>query len=486
MIKNLRVSMPKAGDIRLGSEKGTNSPGRNLPFFRVESALFEKDFLEQVLGKEPTSISIHFPRLDPKDEDKSLDFIFDTNYKCFRGGRLYCQGNGEKAFRSANRGELVEVDCTCELLGSECKQRAELRVGLSDLVFMGYFQVATSAWNSLTSISAVIDMYHRLLKEDFWSTKFILYKEEMVLGGRKQWITKLAVHPDFRDKLPKAGALAGFMISDHDDESPVNPMQPVVDKILEEYVPKTKIGESLLEIRKAASESGEKFLTQEELEKELDQVELPSEVPGDDMALPPEIKEHLEEVHGDKPAYFSSEDLLDDSGIEEIAEEAGIELPLQTAPQEEAEAARPSETQARDLKHGSASQAIAAIKGTDEKEFLNVMLQTDPRITVRKAAEARLKELQGDKEAVTAITAPSDAQDANPGPPPAPRSNQRILSEKRLEAKAGELIRLGAVTEDWTAAELIQQISGKPLNDMEDREIQTALATMIQMVKDHG
>lgn len=233
-IKNLITRIPRAGIIRLGSQKGTNSPGRNLSYFRLESNVFEMDDLDKTFGKEPKELRIKFPRIDKNDDSKSLEFIFDASYKAYKGGSLFCRGDGEVATRAIAKGKLEQVACTCEYLTGKnpiCKQRGDLKVILCQLPFMGYFALGTSSWNSINSIQNVIEMYYQVLGEKFWITEFTLFKEETFLKGHKQYLLKLKVASDFITHLPRGSEVNAVMMfeDESEDTAPEMPEIPSGD-----------------------------------------------------------------------------------------------------------------------------------------------------------------------------------------------------------------------------------------------------------------
>lgn len=244
-IKNLRIKVPQAGSIRLGTPKTEYAPGKNVPYFRIEvkpgaDIVLNDELMQKVYGEKPEKLRIYFPRKDPHDSQASFNFIFDSNYKAFKGGRVCCVGDGEKALRGVSSKEIQEVSCTCEwLTGAKpiCKQRGELRVGLVDVPFVGYFQIATTSWNSIASISAVLDMYFTQLGEKFWTTKFVLYKEPAMLQGKPQYLVKLMIDPEDAKNLPTTfGAMNNMVFEDDDWELPppaedvVKPDAPIAHK----------------------------------------------------------------------------------------------------------------------------------------------------------------------------------------------------------------------------------------------------------------
>lgn len=225
-IKNMVARIPRAGKVKLGGKKGVNSPGRNLNHFRIETTQFEDFFIKERLGENPSELRIKFPRTNREDEQKSQDFIFDASYKAYKGGKLFCKGDGETAMRAIAKGNLEQVSCTCEYLTGKnpiCKQRGELRVILCDLPFLGYFEIGTSSWNSINSIQSVIETYKEVLGDKFWITEFILFKEETMMQGHKQYIMRMRVASDFVKMMPTGSEVNAVMMFEEEEEHQEQP-----------------------------------------------------------------------------------------------------------------------------------------------------------------------------------------------------------------------------------------------------------------------
>lgn len=243
-IKNMVARIPRAGKVKLGGKKGANSPGRNLSYFRIETTQFEDFFIREKLGENPNELRIKFPRIDRNDESKSQDFVFDASYKAYKAGKLFCKGDGETAMRAIAKGNLEQVPCTCELLTGKnpiCKQRGELRVILCDLPFLGYFEIGTSSWNSINSIQSVIETYKEVLGDKFWITEFILFKEETMMQGHKQYIMRMRVASDFVKMMPTGSEVNAVMMfedeEEHQELSEETPPEPTADTAQTETAP---------------------------------------------------------------------------------------------------------------------------------------------------------------------------------------------------------------------------------------------------------
>ncbi len=227
-IKNRVARLPRAGVIRLGSKKTETSPGRNLEYFRIDTATFTQEAIDEALGKNPKELRIKFPNVNRENPDVSAAFIFDASYKAYKNASLFCKGDGETAVRAIAKNKIETVSCPCEFLTGKnqiCKQRADLRVILCDLPFMGYFQIGTSSWNSINSIQGMIDMYRNILGDTFWTTEFILYKETAMMQGHRQYLLRLKIAPEFISILPTGSAVTASMVFEDDADDEPDPEQ---------------------------------------------------------------------------------------------------------------------------------------------------------------------------------------------------------------------------------------------------------------------
>src|SRR3990167_383766 len=110
MIKGLseRRRLPRLGKIRLGvmvQEPGKRGYPKATDYFVVTPEV------EAVFGHEPKRLDVMFPVDDPA-------LIFPQEYKLYKTAGLWCAGDGERAKRWDERGELRERACHCEFLES--------------------------------------------------------------------------------------------------------------------------------------------------------------------------------------------------------------------------------------------------------------------------------------------------------------------------------------------------------------------------------
>jgi hypothetical protein len=216
MIKTVKESkspmIPMLGKIHLGDPKPSErAPGRNSDKFRFELKVElgeDADLsIEKILGEKITEMKVLFPRIDKNDDQKSLAFIFDANYKLYKEGKAICVGDGETATRINEIDGVKEraiVGCTCKFFeAGQCKQQGDLRISPVEVIKTGnygFFHVTTTSWNAIRDLYNAISHYYEVLgPENFWKTPFILYKRKVKVkpkGGsaREQYI--MALRPD--------------------------------------------------------------------------------------------------------------------------------------------------------------------------------------------------------------------------------------------------------------------------------------------------
>lgn len=213
MIKDRMPKPLRAGKVRLGSPKSGNRPGKNVSTFRVDSDSLPQAFIDSKLGANPDSVDIHFIRLYENDQD-NLAFAFDSGYESWLGQRKFCSGDGQLGTRQQD-GQNIQVNCTCELLQQgKCKQYGLLRVGLTNLPFLGYWEVRTSSWSTIQAVPQLMQLYYNLLGEKFWTTKFQLVKKQQPGASGPVWVTHVVIHPDSVSNLSEGQIAPAFEFND--------------------------------------------------------------------------------------------------------------------------------------------------------------------------------------------------------------------------------------------------------------------------------
>jgi len=152
-----RRRLPRLGKIRLGI-KVTNKSGaeypKEVPYFVIPPETDQRyPQIKQLFGEQPTELDIMFPLND-------REAIFPQALKFYGSGRgLKCKGDKERALQfDAEKKELIEVDCPCDLLEKgKCKQAGVLHIMLPSVSLGGYFQIITSSYNSIVDINSGID-----------------------------------------------------------------------------------------------------------------------------------------------------------------------------------------------------------------------------------------------------------------------------------------------------------------------------------------
>ena len=155
MIKGLseRRRTPRLGKIRLGVM--VQEPGKKA-YPKATSYLVCPPEVEKVFGEKPMRLDIMFPADDPA-------VVFPQEYKAYRASGLWCAGDGERAKRWDEKGNLQERACPCELLESgECGPVATLNFFIPDAVGVGVFQLTTGNQRSITSLNTSLETFSRM------------------------------------------------------------------------------------------------------------------------------------------------------------------------------------------------------------------------------------------------------------------------------------------------------------------------------------
>ena len=162
--------IPRIGKIHLGI-KTSNAKGNQHPkpvdYFVVKpddstSEAAAKAF-HSVYGEEPREITVAFPSNDP-------DQFFPQWLTSYRGGdgwhQRYCQGDGETAQRSDEKGGYVPIPCLykeCPLYQSrKCEELGRLQFFLPDVPGIGVWQIDTASYYSTVNLNGSIKMVRAL------------------------------------------------------------------------------------------------------------------------------------------------------------------------------------------------------------------------------------------------------------------------------------------------------------------------------------
>jgi len=161
MIKGLSEirRLPRIGKIRLGV-KNRNQQGVQYPsavdYFVFEDKNTPKEVLEKIknlYGEKPRKLMIKFFSND-------LEQIFPQFLKYYSKGQLICRGDGEKARRRQENGEISDILCSykeCPYYQQRmCRPVAHLKFYLEG-VPGGFFQIDTSSVNSIININTKIE-----------------------------------------------------------------------------------------------------------------------------------------------------------------------------------------------------------------------------------------------------------------------------------------------------------------------------------------
>lgn len=455
-IKNMTTRIPRAGKIRLGSKKGANSPGRNLNYFRVDTVLFDETTLKERLGENPTELRIKFPRIDKNNEKRSMEFIFDASYKAYKQGKMFCKGDGETAIRSIAKGNQEEVPCTCEYLTGRqplCKQRGELKVILCNLPFLGYFEIGTSSWNSITSIQSVIDTYKEVLGDKFWITEFILFKEEAMLQGHKQYIMRMKIASDFIKMMPTGSEVNAVMMFEDEEQDEPPPIEvPTVSDSVADDSPSETSEPSRMETY---------VPTSEQLNTEQPAADV-SETKADASGMPP-----VESMPDPEPAPPPS------SAPPQQTTEALPPVQRSDVPPVES---MPPETPPVSVQSGASKATSQDIPPPTANEVPEPKQKKSEPVA---AAESQppYTSTDGGKPSASATTAShSDEPKRNITP-------QRRMKEQRLINALNDFRKVGNFPETDTTDDLCKLFVHKTIAELEEPKLQTTLAMVLDAVK---
>ncbi|MEM3793347.1 MAG: hypothetical protein QXS76_00410 [Candidatus Bathyarchaeia archaeon] len=150
-----RRRLPRLGKIRLGvkvvnPKTGEERP-REVPYFVVPPEV------ARVYGEKPVELDIMFPVNDPA-------LVFPQAYKWYGESRgLKCIGDGQRAYRLNDTGEMVERECPCELLEKQCTLRAHLFVILPKVNMGGVYQIDIGSYNSIIDVNSGLDYVQALI-----------------------------------------------------------------------------------------------------------------------------------------------------------------------------------------------------------------------------------------------------------------------------------------------------------------------------------
>lgn len=148
--------LPRLGKIRLGIKKVSQKSGKEYP---AETSYFVvPPEVVKVYGETPTELDVMIPVED-------LSVIIPQAYEMYGSGKgLKCVGDGEIAYRHDDKTQdMKEIDCPCEHLGHDCKQRAHLRVILPKINVGGIYEITTSSFNSIIDLNSSVDYIRALI-----------------------------------------------------------------------------------------------------------------------------------------------------------------------------------------------------------------------------------------------------------------------------------------------------------------------------------
>lgn len=144
--------LPRLGKIKLGvmrqSSSGVSYPSKTDYFVCPEP-------VRKLYGDQPRELPVQFPVDEPAT-------LFPQEYKMYRDSGLICRGDGAKATRWNDKGDLVELSCPCDFLESgECGPVGTLNFLMPDVPGIGIWQLTTGSRRSIVSINSSLETMSR-------------------------------------------------------------------------------------------------------------------------------------------------------------------------------------------------------------------------------------------------------------------------------------------------------------------------------------
>ena len=182
-----RRRLPRLGKIRLGVKMVSRKTGKEYPkevdYFVVPPEV------EKIYGPAPKELDVMFPL-------NEIEAIFPQRlvwYGQSRGAK--CIGDGERANRVAENGDIHEIECPCERYGKECQRRAHLLVLLPKVSLGGIYQIDLGSYHSIVDINSGLDYIQALVgRFSMVPLKLKRVPKETHGSGRKETHWPLMIH----------------------------------------------------------------------------------------------------------------------------------------------------------------------------------------------------------------------------------------------------------------------------------------------------
>lgn len=176
IVGHVRLSLPRAGKIRLGVRTERGYP-REVDYFVLDADLPGRSEIVRLYGEKPKRILVTLVSSDPEE-------VFPHALKAYgKGLGLLCRGDGQKALRArveqvkdregetrqsivrdqAGRPVTEERACPCDWLKSKkCRALGNLIVVLPE-VGLGVYQIDTSSWWSMQNVRSDLAFLNSML-----------------------------------------------------------------------------------------------------------------------------------------------------------------------------------------------------------------------------------------------------------------------------------------------------------------------------------
>ncbi len=235
MIKGIsdKTRLQRAGKIRGGIKKLSKS-GKEYPasteFFVVP------DEVAAVVGSQPKKLPIKLPY-------NTIEQNFPQFLKSYKGGTLYCKGDGETASRLED-GEIKEIECdpnTCPIYQKgECRPVGTLNFFIDGVDSLGVYQFDTSSAANIINLNGAM----RALKEKFGKMNGVplwLVREKASSNGHTYYRVFIKLRNE-TEKEPAEGIAAPEVTEDEAKEASEKTSQRVA-QIAKEAIQNAQVTE---------------------------------------------------------------------------------------------------------------------------------------------------------------------------------------------------------------------------------------------------
>ncbi len=203
------ASFPQIGILRKGAPKGTNAPGKDLKYFRLDTKLPDvAQAFKAVYGDEPVSVRVFLPYQTP---NANLD-AWREEYSASSLLHL-CDGETMTIWRTPD-GKYSQEHKPCPYMAGTkqrtkkepgCKPVARLKVIVPELQRLAYLTVQSTSIHDIIELTGNLDAAYAL-RQDLRGIPFILRRAPRMISMPKEdgtrvrvekWLLSLEPAPDW-------------------------------------------------------------------------------------------------------------------------------------------------------------------------------------------------------------------------------------------------------------------------------------------------